>query len=60
MVIGLWATRIFKGCRMHVLRYALYVRYSLCSRRSYGVVGFGSFSNAVNVSLDKVFVTVVL
>ena len=57
MVIGLWATRIFKGCR---IRYALYVRYSLCSRRSYGVVGFGSFSNAVNVSLDKVFVTVVL
>ena len=42
------------------LRYALYVRYSCCGRRSCVVVSFGSSSRSVSVTLDKVFVVVVL
>ena len=45
-----------------VLRYALYVRYSCCSRRSCVVASFGSSSSSrsVSVTLDEVFVVVVL
>ena len=43
-----------------VLRYALYVRYSCCSRRSCVVANFGSSSRSVSVTLDEVFVVVVL
>ena len=44
-----------------VLRYALYVRYSCCRRRSCVVVAsFGSSSRSVSVTLDEVFVVVVL
>ena len=46
-----------------VLRYALYVRYSCCSRRSCVVASFGissSSSRSVSVRLDEVFVVVVL
>ena len=41
-------------------RYALYVRYSCCSRKSCVVASFGSSSRLVSVSSDKVFVIVVL
>ena len=43
-----------------VLRYALYVWYSCCGRRSCVVVRFGSSSRSVSVTLDEVFVVVVL
>ena len=43
-----------------VLRYALYVRYSCCSRRTCVVASFGSSSRSVSVTLDEVFVVVVL
>ena len=43
-----------------VLRYALYVRYSCCSRRSCVVASFrSSSSRSVSVTLDEVFVVVV-
>ena len=44
------------GC----VRYALYVWYSGCGHRSCVVVIFGSSSRAVSVTLDEVFVVVVL
>ena len=46
------------GC----VRYALYVWYSGCGHRSCVVVSFGSSSRsrAVSVTLDEVFVVVVL
>ena len=43
-----------------VLRYALYVQYSCCGRRSCVVVSIGSSSRSVSVSWDEVFVMVVL
>ena len=44
-----------------VLRYALYVQYSCCGRRSCVVVSIGSSSSrSVSVSWDEVFVMVVL
>ena len=43
-----------------VLRYALYVQYSCCSRMRCVVVSFGSSSRSVSVTLDEVFVVVVL
>ena len=49
------------GC-VGCFRYALYVWYSGCGRRSYVVVSFGSISSSrsVSVTLDEVFVVVVL
>ena len=47
------------GC-VGCFRYALYVWYSGCGRRSYVVVSFGSSSRSVSVTLDEVFVVVVL
>ena len=41
-----------------VLRYALYVWYSCCGRKSCAVVSFGSSSRSVSVTLDEVFVVV--
>ena len=43
-----------------VLRYSLYVWYSCYGRRSCVVVSFGSSSRSVSVTLDEVFVVVVL
>ena len=43
-----------------VLRYALFVRYSCCSRRSCVVANFGCSSRSVSVTLDEVLVVVVL
>ena len=47
------------GC-VGCFRYALYIWYSGCGRRSYVVVSFGSSSRSVSVTLDEVFVVVVL
>ena len=50
------------GC-VGCFRYALYIWYSGCGRRSYVVVSFGSSSSSsrsVSVTLDEVFVVVVL
>ena len=55
--------RILNGCTedvRDVLRYALYVSYSCCGRKSCVVVSFGSSSRSVSVTLDEVFVVVVL
>ena len=44
-----------------VFRYALYVWYSYCGRRSCVVVSFGSSSSrSVSVMLDEIIVVVVL
>ena len=54
---------ILNGCTedvRDVLRYALYVSYSCCGSKSCVVVSFGSSSRSVSVTLDEVFVVVVL
>ena len=43
-----------------VFRHAFYVRYGCCSRRSCGVICFGSSCKSVSVSSNEVVIVVVL